>query len=135
MCSINVLGDEDGAWALHAIGEGGVCIGVMRLRRWQECYCIGVAFGLFVDAAHRRKRVANMLMLRAEEVARLNGISLLLSTVLASNAASVGLVTKRGWWSGLGTIHNPKSGNDLRVYAKSIADAVFPPAVPAKDAL
>ena len=135
MCSINVLRDEDGAWALHAIGAGGVCLGVMRLRRWQECHCIGVAFGLFVDESHRRTRVATMLMLRAEEVARLNGISLLLSTVLASNAASVGLVTKRGWWSGLGTIHNPKSGNDLRVYAKSIAGAVFPPAVPAKGAL
>ena len=128
MCSINVLRDEDGAWALHAIGAGGVCLGVVRLRRWQECHCIGVACGLFVDESHRRTRVATMLMLRAEEVARLNGISLLLSTVLASNAASVGLVTKRGWWSGLGTIHNPKSGNDLRVYAKSIAGAVFPPA-------
>ena len=135
MCSINVLRDEDGAWALHAIGAGGVCLGVMRLRRWQECHCIGVAFGLFVDESHRRTRVATMLMLRAEDVARLNGISLLMSTVLASNAASVGLVTKRGWWSGLGTIHNPKSGNDLRVYAKSIAGAVFPPAVPAKGAL
>ena len=135
MFSINVLRDDDGAWALRAIGAGGACIGAMRLRRWSECYCIGVAFGLFVDEAHRRKRVANMLMLRAEEVARLNGMALLMSTVLASNAASVGLVTKRGWWSGLGTIHNPKSGNDLLVYVKSIAGAVFPPAVPAKDAL
>ena len=135
MFSINVLRDEDGAWALHAIGAGGVCLGVMRLRRWQECHCIGVAFGLFVNESHRRTRVATLLMLRAEDVARLNGISLLMSTVLASNAASVGLVTKRGWWSGLGTIHNPKSGNDLRVYAKSIAGAVFPPAVPAKGAL
>jgi GNAT superfamily N-acetyltransferase len=135
MCSINVMREEDGAWALHARDAAGVCIGALYLRRWSECYCIGVAFGLFVDESHRRTRVATMLMLRAEEVARLNGISLLLSTVLASNAASVGLVTKRGWWSGLGTIHNPKSGNDLRVYAKSIAGAVFPPAVPAKDAL
>ena len=135
MFSINVLRDDDGAWALHAIGAGGVCLGVVRLRRWQECHCIGVAFGLFVNESHRRTRVATLLMLRAEDVARLNGISLLMSTVLASNAASVGLVTKRGWWSGLGTIHNPKSGNDLRVYVKSIAGAVFPPAVPAKDAL
>ena len=135
MCSINVLRDEDGAWALHAMDAASVCVGAMRLRRWQECYCIGVAFGLFVDAAHRRKRVANMLMLHAEEVARLNGMSLLLSTIRVDNPASIGLVIKRGWWSGLGTIHNPKSGNDLRVYAKSIAGAIFPPAVPAKGAL
>jgi GNAT superfamily N-acetyltransferase len=135
MFSINVLRDEDGAWALHAIGTGGVCIGAMRLRRWSECYCIGVAFGLFVDESHRRKRVANTLMLRAEEVARLNGISLLLSTIRVDNPASIALVTMRGWASLIGEVRNPKSGNDLRVYAKSIADAVFPPAVPAKDAL
>ena len=135
MCSINVMREEDGAWALHAMDAASVCVGAMRLRRWSECYCIGVAFGLFVNESHRRTRVATLLMLRAEDVARLNGISLLMSTVLASNAASVGLVTKRGWWSGLGTIHNPKSGNDLRVYAKSIAGAVFPPAAPEKDAL
>jgi GNAT superfamily N-acetyltransferase len=135
MFSINVLRDEDGAWALHAIGAGGVCLGVVRLRRWQECHCIGVAFGLFVDESHRRKRVANMLMLRAEEVARLNGISLLLSTIRIDNPASIALVTMRGWASVLGEVRNPKSGNDLRVYAKSIAGAVFPPAVPAKGAL
>ena len=121
MCSINVLRDEDGAWALRAIGAGGVCLGVMRLRRWSECYCIGVAFCLFVDEAHRRKRVANMLMLHAEEVARLNGISLLLSTIRIDNPASIALVTMRGWASVLGEVRNPKSGNDLRVYAKSIA--------------
>ena len=135
MCSINVLRDEDGAWALHARDAGGVCLGKMRLRRWQECHCIGVAFGLFVDESHRRKRVANMLMLRAEEVARLNGISLLMSTIRVDNPASIALVTMRGWASVLGEVRNPKSGNDLLVYVKSIAGAVFPPAVPAKDAL
>ena len=135
MFSINVLRDEGGAWALHAIGAGGVCIGAMRLRRWSECYCIGVAFGLFVDEAHRRKRVADMLMLRAEEVARLNGMALLMSTIRVDNPASVALVTMRGWCSALGEVRNPKSGHDIRVYAKSIAGAVFPPAVPAKDAL
>lgn len=128
MSLINVERDEDGAWVLSAIEPGYGCIGAMRLRRWTECYCIGVAFGLFVSEPYRRKRVANDLMVRAEEVARLNGMSLLLSTVRADNAASIGLVTKRGWWSGLGTVHNPKSGNDLLVYAKSIAGAVFPPA-------
>ena len=128
MFSINVLRDDDGAWALRAIGAGGACIGAMRLRRWSECYCIGVAFGLFVDESHRRKRVANMLMLRAEEVAWLNGISLLMSTIRVDNPASVALVTMRGWASVLGEVRNPKSGNDLRVYAKSIAGAVFPPA-------
>ena len=128
MCSISVLLGEDGAWALRAIDASGACVGAMSLRRWQECYCIGVAFGLFVDDAHRRKGVANMLMLRAEEVARLNGISLLLSTIRIDNPASIALVTMRGWASVLGEVRNPKSGNDLRVYAKSIAGVVFPPA-------
>jgi GNAT superfamily N-acetyltransferase len=128
MFSIKMEHDGDGVWILSAIEPEYGCVGVMRLRRWSECYCIGVAFGLHVAEPYRRKRFANMLMLRAEEVARLNGMSLLLSTVRADNAASIGLVTKRGWWSGLGTVHNPKSGNDLLVYAKNIAGAVFPPA-------
>ena len=132
MCSINVMREEDGAWTLHARDAAGVCIGALYLRRWSECYCIGVAFGLFVDESHRRTRVATTLMLRAEEVARLNGMSLLMSTIRVDNPASIALVTMRGWASVLGEVRNPKSGNDLRVYAKSIAGAVFPPAVPAK---
>jgi GNAT superfamily N-acetyltransferase len=129
MSLISVEREDGSTWLLRATNEQR-CIGSMRVRRWSECHCIGVAFGLLVAEPYRRKRVANMLMLRAEEVARLNGMSLLLSTVLASNAASVALVTQRGWWSGLGTIHNPKSGNDLLVYSKSIAGAIFEPPEP-----
>jgi GNAT superfamily N-acetyltransferase len=120
---------EDRLWQLRAFDDtryGRACIGVMQVRRWQECFCVGVASNLIVSPEFRRQRVADRLMLRAEEAARLNGMSLLLSTIRLDNPASIGVVTGRGWMR-YGEMRNPKTGNDLAVFGKMIVGAVFEP--------
>jgi len=116
--------DSDGVyWLLRAKHDNGQCVGAMQIRRWRECVCVGVAFGLLVAPEFRRQRVANMLMLRAEETARINGMSLLLATIRADNEASLSLVLSRGWHR-TAEMRNPKSGADLYLYSKSIVGAL-----------
>jgi GNAT superfamily N-acetyltransferase len=125
MYSIKTEQDESGLWSFRGVNyTQGRCVGAMQLRRWRECYCVGIAFGLIVVPEFRRQGVADKLMQQMEETARLNGISLLLSTIVADNTASIGLVTSRGWARYVG-VCNPKSTHDLAVYGKPLAGATM----------
>lgn len=111
------------AWRIVAV-DNGAHVGQQCLRRWPECYCLGVLHALEVSPAMRRQGIATELVKRAIECARVNGIALLYTTIIASNVASRGTLEKCGFRL-VNECRNPKSGNDLVIYAFNVPNATY----------
>ena len=119
--TVNVQDSDHNAdkWEFAAQDEFGDSIATLYMRRRSECVAIGHLFGLNVEEEHQSEGIARQLVSKAEAFARTQNITVLQATVIASNSASHSLLLSRGWRVSA-TFNNPKSGNDVSLYVKTL---------------
>lgn len=123
-CSVRVVRLDGDMWQIRAQDGEEVCAS-LKVRCLSECTCVGVIFHLETLLPYRQQGLALRLMREVETLAAREGISLLVSTVRASNTPCRALHSKMGYkvaqaWN------NERTRNDLILFCKRLRRPLFP---------